>query len=141
MVLLMVCDVGGAATAVPPTDTPAPAPVADTPTGAAEPGIVADFYDQAPDYSWVAGQLRQEGDCWIVTYVSLALAHAPDQYNNQFTLLPGSGWNPIDFSPGAWVIVEGQPEAGTDPAPGCAAHGFAVTRMRLNPKTPKASDS
>jgi hypothetical protein len=144
------CDAGGAATAVPPTEPPtaiiAPT-VADTPTapGAAEatpggPAIDAQLYDYAPDYRWIAGQLRQEGACWIVTYISPLTAHAPDQYNNQMTLLAG-GWNPTDFSPGAWVIVQGQPQAGTDVAPGCLAHGYEVTGVRLNPKTPKASDS
>lgn len=145
------CDAGGAATAVPPISPPTeiPVPVADTPTTAAVPpaatpagpGIVAELYDHAPDYSWIAGQLRQDGNCWVISYVSPLVDTPPDQYNNQLALLAGSGWNAIDFSPGAWVIAQGQPEPGTDPASGCTAHGFTVTDMRLNPKTPKTSNS
>jgi hypothetical protein len=105
------------------------------------PTVQAELYDHAPDYSWVAGQLRQDGACWIVTYVSPLVDIPPDQYNNQLTLLEGTGWNPVDFSPGAWVIAQGAPQPGTGAAPGCAAHGYEVTGVRLNPKTPKASDS
>lgn len=159
LVMMLMVGCGAApATAVPaaePTATTAPAPAdtattapapADTPTTAAgvattpaAPAPPAELYDHAPDYSFIAGQLRQEGTCWIVTYVSLATAHAPDQYNNQMALLPGAGWNPADFKAGAWVIVQGQPDAGTDPAAGCTAHGYQVTVMQLNPKTPQSS--
>jgi hypothetical protein len=143
------CGAESTATAVPsgePTATTVPAPVAETPTEPAAPStplptVQAELYDHAPDYSWIAGPLRQEGDCWIVSYVSPLVGTAPDQYNNQLALAAGAGWNPADFSPGAWVIVQGQPQPGTDPASGCAAHGYAVTRVQLNPKTPKASDS
>ncbi len=132
-----------ATAALAPADTPTPAPApADTATTApasadttpAPPAIIAELYDHAPDYSFIAGQLRQEGTCWIVAYVSLATAHAPDQYNNQMTLLTGGGWSPLDFKAGDWVIVQGQPEAGTDPALGCTAHGYEVSVMQVNPK-------
>ena len=149
--VLAGCGAESTATAVPPgepTATSAPAPAA-TPTEAAVPlatpaagpTVAAELYDHAPDYRWIAGSLRQEGECWIVSYVSPLVSTPPDQYNNQLALLTGEGWNPADFSPGAWVIAQGQPQTGTDPAPGCAAHGYAVTRVQLNPKTPKASDS
>jgi hypothetical protein len=148
--LLAGCGADGTATAVPPpaTETAAPAPPA-APTNTARPpeatpappAVKPELYDHAPDYSWIAGQVRQEGDCWIVAYVSPLTLGAPDEYNNQLTLLGGGGWNPADFSSGAWVIAYGQPQAGSDPAPGCAAHGYMVTRVELNPKTPKASDT
>jgi hypothetical protein len=127
-----------AATTLPPAETPTE-PAASTATPL--PTVQAELYDHAPDYRWIAGSLRQEGECWIVSYVSPLVSTAPDQYNNQLALAAGAGWNPADFSPGAWVIVQGQPQPGTDPASGCAAHGYAVTRVQLNPKTPKASDS
>ena len=148
--VLAGCGAENTATAVPPgepTATTVPAPVAETPTEPAAspatplPTVQAELYDHAPDYSWIAGSLRQEGECWIVSYVSPLVGTAPDQYNNQLALPAGEGWNPVDFSPGAWVIVQGQPQPGTAAAPGCAAHGYVVTRVQLNPKTPKASDS
>ena len=153
LVALAGCGADSTATAVPggePTATPVPVAPADTPTvpaaaptetSAAVPTVQAELYDHAPDYRWIAGQLRQDGGCWIVTYVSPLVDIPPDQYNNQLALLAGSGWNPVDFSPGAWVIAQGQPQPGTGAAPGCAAHGYEVTAVRLNPKTPKASDS
>jgi hypothetical protein len=127
-----------AATTLPPAETPTE-PAASTATPL--PTVQAELYDHAPDYRWIAGSLRQEGECWIVSYVSPLVSTAPDQYNNQLALLMGEGWNPVDFSPGAWVIAQGQPQSGTAPAAGCAVHGYAVAHVQLNPKTPKASDS
>jgi hypothetical protein len=150
--LLLLAAGCGAATPATPTVPPAtPAPTetapgaAPTPTGAAgqptqPPGapVTAKQYDHAPDYSWVAGQLKQEGSCWVVTYVSPLVDIAPDQYNNRFALLPGSGWDPAKAKDGQWVIVQGQPEPGTAPAPGCTAHGYRVSALQPNPNAPGA---
>ena len=92
----------------------------------------AKLYDHAADYSWVAGQLRQEGSCWIVTYVSPLVDIAADQYNNQFTLLPSSNWNPTYVKSGEWVMVRGHPTPGTAPASGCSTHGYVVDRIQAN---------
>lgn len=99
-----------------------------TDTGATYPD-----YGRAPDYTWVAGQLKQEGSCWIVTYVSPLVDIPADQYSNQFALLPGGGWQPAGVKDGEWVVVHGQPEPGTEPASGCTAHGYNVTALQSNP--------
>jgi hypothetical protein len=131
-----------AATPAPTETAPAAAPTATGATGqpTQPPGapVTAKQYDHAPDYSWVAGQLKQEGSCWIVTYVSPLVDIAPDQYNNRFALLPGSGWDPAKAKDGQWVIVQGQPEPGTAPASGCTAHGYRVTALQPNPNAPGA---
>lgn len=90
-------------------------------------------YGHAQDYSRLVGQLKQQGSCWVVTYVSPLLDIAADQYNNQLALLPGASWNLADVKDGEWVVVYGQPESGTAPAPGCAAHGYTVATLQPNP--------
>jgi hypothetical protein len=91
LVALAGCEADSTATAVPvgaPTPTPVPVAPADTPTepaltptetSAAVPTVQAELYDHAPDYRWIAGQLRQDGGCWIVTYVSPLVDIPPDQ--------------------------------------------------------------
>jgi hypothetical protein len=93
-------------------------------------------YSHADDYSWLAGQLKQQGSCWVLTYVSPLVMVLPDKYNNQMTLLPGAGWNAGDVKDGEWVVAHGQPEAGTAPAAGCPAHGYTVTALQANPNAP-----
>ena len=68
---------------------------------------------------------------------SAGFSSAADQYNNKMTLLPGPGWDPATLKSGAWVIVQGQPEPGTDPAPSCTAHGYQVTTVAPNPAAPE----
>jgi hypothetical protein len=93
-------------------------------------------YSHADDYSWLAGQLKQQGSCWVLTYVSPLMAVMPDKYNNQMALLPGAGWNAGDVKDGEWVVVHGQPEPGTAPAADCPAHGYTVTKLQANPNAP-----
>jgi hypothetical protein len=125
-----------------PTTMPANTNVPGAEVGSSTPSIgpaSAKAYDHAADYSWVAGQLRQEGSCWIVTYVSPLVEIAADKYNNQFALLPGKGWDAAKVKDGEWVIVQGQPEPGTAPASSCTAHGYTVTGLRPNPNAPGGS--
>ncbi len=93
-------------------------------------------YGHAQDYSWIAGQLKQQGSCWVMTYVSPLVDIPADQYNNQFALLPGVSWNVAAVKDGEWVTVQGQPQPGTAPAPGCIAHGYTVSAMQPNPNAP-----
>lgn len=90
-------------------------------------------YGHAPDYSWISGQLKQQGSCWIVVYVSPLSSIPPDQYNNQFTLVAGAGWNSAAVKDGQWVIVQGRAKPGTTAEPGCSAHGYLVSGLRTNP--------
>ncbi len=90
-------------------------------------------YGHAPDYIWIAGQLKQQGSCWVVTYVSPLVDIATDQYNNQFALLPNLAWQPTGLKEGEWVVVQGQPEPGAAPATGCSAHGYVVSNLQPNP--------
>jgi hypothetical protein len=94
------------------------------------------LYGHAQDYSWVAGQLKQQGSCWVVIYVSPLVDIPADKYNNQFALLPGDSWNAAGVKDGEWVVVYGQPEPGTEPTPGCTAHGYTVTTLQPNPNAP-----
>jgi hypothetical protein len=110
-----------------PALTPAPALTDATPAA-----IAGNQYAYAPDYAWIAGQVRQEGECWIVTYISPMVDRAPDEYNNRLGLLPGS-WDASLLSDGAWVVVQGDPATGADPAPGCTAHGYRVISLRIQP--------
>lgn len=96
-------------------------------------------YDHAADYSWVAGQLRQEGSCWIVTYVSPLVEIAADRYNNHFALLPRGDWDVAKVKDGEWLIVQGQPEPGMGLAPGCSSHGYKVIGLWSNPNAPGSS--
>ena len=109
------------------------AAIATARTGAMDTGATYPNYGRASDYIWVAGQLKQQGSCWIVTYVSPLSKSRPDQYNNHFALSPGGSWNPAGVKDGEWAVVWGQPEPGTVPAPGCTAHGYAVTSLQPNP--------
>ncbi len=65
-------------------------------------------YGRAENYTWVADQLKQDGSCWIVTYVSPLVKSRPDQYNNHFALLPAGSWDPAGVQDGEWVVVGGQ---------------------------------
>ncbi len=104
----------------------------------AEPTIatVSGPYDRAEDYSWIAGQLKQQGSCWVVLYVSPLSKSRPDQYKNQLALLPSDSWQVAAVQDGEWVIVQGHPEPGTEPAAGCTAHGYVVSALRANPNPP-----
>jgi hypothetical protein len=148
LVALSIAGCGGAPTATPAaptaitvpgaTEQASPAltgtPVAAT-TAAATPNSGATYpnYGRAADYSWVAGQLKQDGSCWIITYVSPLVQVAADQYSNRFALLPGAGWQPAGVKDGEWVVVQGQPEPGTAPAASCTAHGYSVSALQPNP--------
>jgi hypothetical protein len=141
LLVLAGCSVQGPVASPVPTDTVPPAATATpaTPvTPAATPGGTVPAYAHAPDYSSLAGQVKQQGTCWVITYVSPLVDIAADQYNNQMSLLPGGGWDAATLKSGAWVIVQGQPQAGTDPAPGCPAHGYQVTSLAPNPNAPAA---
>src|SRR5438067_1352273 len=81
---LSMAGCGGAASptiSVPTTSVPTVPSVAPTNTAL---GAKYPAYGHAPDYTWVAGQLKMEGTCWIVTYVSPLVDIAADQYNNHF---------------------------------------------------------
>src|SRR5690349_14672972 len=106
-ILLLAAGCGAATPATPTAPAPIPAPIFTTPAAAptattaaaqaTQPSggpATAKQYDHAPDYSWLAGQLKQDGACWTVTYVSPLIDAAPDQYNNHLSLLPGTGWDP-----------------------------------------------
>jgi hypothetical protein len=136
LLVLAGCSVQGPVASPVPTDTMPAAATATTATSDATPGGTVPAYAHAPDYSLLAGQVKQQGACWVITYVSPLVDIAADQYNNQLALLPGGGWDAATLKSGAWVIVQGHPEAGTDPAPGCPAHGYAVTSLAPNPNAP-----
>ncbi len=95
-------------------------------------------YGHAQDYSWLAGQLKQQGSCWVVTYVSPLVDILADQYSNNVALLPGPGWQSTGLKDGAWVVVQGQVEPGTAPAAGCTAHGYVVSALQPNPNAADA---
>jgi len=148
LVALSIAGCGGTPTATPAAPTAITVPgateqaspaLAGTPvaamTAAATPNVGSTYpnYGRAADYSWVAGQLKQDGSCWIITYVSPLVQVAADKYNNRFALLPGTGWQPAGVKDGEWVVLQGQPEPGTAPAAGCAAHGYSVRALQPNP--------
>src|SRR5947208_193630 len=112
---------------------PTPQPTAATMPTESATAATYPSYGHADDYSWVAGQLSQQGSCWILTYISPLSKVKPDQYGNHFALSPGGGWDPASVSDGEWVVAQGQPEAGTEPASGCSAHGYMVSALRPNP--------
>jgi hypothetical protein len=119
----------GPADRTPVSTAVAPGPTDSTPTVPGPPAL-GTLYDYAPDYSWLAGQIREEAGCWIVTYVPPESDRAADQYNNQLALLPGR-WDQALLTSGAWVLVYGQPASGIDPAPDCSAHGYRVISLQL----------
>src|SRR5438270_2467571 len=105
--LLVVAGCGAATEGTPSGAVETPAPTQAAPATATAPPETASIpttpmpaapvtkqtYDHAADYSWLAGQLKQEGSCWVVTYISPLVDIQPDQYNNRLALLPGSGWD------------------------------------------------
>ncbi|MDQ6695389.1 MAG: hypothetical protein M3014_13400 [Chloroflexota bacterium] len=112
--------------------SPTPAASA-TPTG--QPATYPQ-YGHASDYSWLAGQLSQEGSCWVVTYVSPLVDIPADQYQNRLALSPGTAWSASALKSGEWVVAQGKPEPGTANMAGCPAHGYTVTSLRQNTSPP-----